>query len=121
MWLGRHTPDEYLEFFEKLDDACNEMLALEANFAKLVPVANKWSTMSASAPPTDTRWQRRGRGLLNSRMDYDARRLRLPTGRASDFEIAVLAANRIDRKNEIDAVPAISPWIDLGAILSRSR
>ena len=33
---------------------------------------------------------------------------------ASDFEIAVLAANRIDRKNEIDAVPAISPWIGLG-------
>ena len=61
MWLRRHTPDEYLEFFEKLDDACNEMLALEANFAKLVPVANKWSTMSASAPPTDwtlaTSWE----------------------------------------------------------------
>ena len=43
------------------------------------------------------------------------------TWRASDFEIrlvAVLAANRIDRKNEIDAVPAISPYIRLGVILS---
>jgi len=33
--------------------------------------------------------------------------------------VAVLAANRIDRKNEIDAVPAISPWNDLGFKLSR--
>jgi len=37
---------------------------------------------------------------------------------ASDFEIAVLA-NRIHRKNEIDAVPAFSPWIGLRFLLSR--
>jgi len=30
--------------------------------------------------------------------------------RASDFEMGVLAANRIDRKILIDAVPGISPW-----------
>ena len=30
--------------------------------------------------------------------------------RASDFEMAVLAANLINRKFLIDAVPGISPW-----------
>ena len=38
--------------------------------------------------------------------------------RASDFEIAVLAANRIDRKILIDAVPGISPWIRRGIFLA---
>ena len=32
------------------------------------------------------------------------------TWRASDFEMAVLAANLINRKFLIDAVPGISPW-----------
>ena len=40
-------------------------------------------------------------------------------GLTLDFEIAaVLAANRIDRKNEIDAVPAISPYIRFEVKLS---
>ena len=34
--------------------------------------------------------------------------------------VAVLAANRIDRKNEIDAVPAISPHTRFGVQLSRT-
>jgi len=42
------------------------------------------------------------------------------SSRASDFEIAVFAANRIDRKNEIDVVPAISAHNGLGVILSRT-
>ena len=38
--------------------------------------------------------------------------------RGSDFEIAVLAANRIYRKYEIDAVAAISPHIRFGTKLN---
>ena len=42
------------------------------------------------------------------------------TRRASDFQIAVLAANLINRKILIDAVPGMSPHNPLGIFLSTS-
>ena len=55
----------------------------------------------------------------NLRFEVHAFSLKLRSLRASGFERADLAANRIDRKNEIDAVPAISPHTRFGDKLSR--
>ena len=40
--------------------------------------------------------------------------------RASDFQMCVFAANCINRKFLIDAVPGMSPYIPFGFILSRT-
>ena len=52
IYLGRHTPEEYAEFYECLDRAANEHKALEAHLSELMQSVNNTQTSAAQSEPT---------------------------------------------------------------------
>jgi len=72
------------------------------------------------------KWVKKTKSHISYLIALKTHRIRTTTNtkfyvrRASDFEMVVLAANRIDHKILIDVVPTFSPYNRLGLILSRS-
>eukprot|EP00308_Calcidiscus_leptoporus_P025154 CAMPEP_0119388196 /NCGR_PEP_ID=MMETSP1334-20130426/103939_1 /TAXON_ID=127549 /ORGANISM="Calcidiscus leptoporus, Strain RCC1130" /LENGTH=341 /DNA_ID=CAMNT_0007410111 /DNA_START=191 /DNA_END=1216 /DNA_ORIENTATION=- len=53
-WIGRHTPDEYLEFFACLDASAAQYVALDAALAEMISMANSVQTVFDLAGGGDT-------------------------------------------------------------------